>query len=157
MDVSGSSPGRRQKVRTALHVIAALIGGSACSLFMDERLRVPQESAPPVVTARRYGASSPVRCIDLIAVRAQCIITANRSDACDHQQSSIASVSEAGRSVHDHRWHSAAQGLLKEQLEVVKYKTEAGVLRYTIRPLDVELPFDKVTSWVCAVGLDHSP
>ncbi len=36
------------------------------------------------------------------------------------------------------------QGLLKEQLEVVKYKTEAGVLRYTIRPLDVELPFDKV-------------
>ncbi len=65
-------------------------------------------------------------------------------------RASIAPLAEAWRSMHD-RWHSAAQGLLKEQLEVVKYKTEAGVLRYTIRPLDVELPFDKVFSWQCTL------
>ena len=68
---------------------------------------------------------------------------------------STASASEAWRSVHDRHWHSAGQGLLKEQLEVVKYKTEAGVLRYTIRPLDVELPFDKVSSWLCAWYFNH--
>ena len=48
---------------------------------------------------------------------------------------------------------SPKQGLLKEQLEVVKYKTEAGVLRYTIRPLDVELPFDKVRCRAVPWGL----
>ena len=36
------------------------------------------------------------------------------------------------------------QGLLKEQLEIVKYKTPAGGTRYTIRALGSELSFDKV-------------
>ena len=58
-------------------------------------------------------------------------------------------------------WHNATgcqlQGLLKEQLEVVKYKTEAGVLRYTIRPLDVELPFDKVRCWVAPSHKQSTP
>jgi hypothetical protein len=41
---------------------------------------------------------------------------------------------------------------------VVKYKTEAGVLRYTIRPLDVELSFDKVcASRMHTARLNPSP
>ena len=71
--------------------------------------------------------------------------------SCHYNQLKLRISVKARRSVHDHRQRSAAQGLLKEQLEVVKYKTEAGVLRYTIRPLDVELPFDKVCSRPCTL------
>ena len=40
--------------------------------------------------------------------------------------------------------------LLKEQLEVVKYRdADTGALRYTIRPVEGQLTFDKVQPRTC--------
>ena len=36
------------------------------------------------------------------------------------------------------------QGLLKEQLELEKFKTKNGRVRFTVKPIDDTLPFDKV-------------
>lgn len=43
---------------------------------------------------------------------------------------------------------SAAQGLLRDKLELEKVDAGEGKTRYTIKPLDGELPFDKVRAWV---------
>jgi hypothetical protein len=40
--------------------------------------------------------------------------------------------------------------LLKEQLEVVKYRdADTGALRYSIRPVEGQLTFDKVQLRIC--------
>ena len=43
------------------------------------------------------------------------------------------------------------QGLLKDQLEIVKVKHASGKFRYAIQPLEEQLPFDKVTTNTLAV------
>ncbi len=49
------------------------------------------------------------------------------------------------------------QGLLKEQLELVKTKTADGKSRYTIAPLSSELSFDKgASSTVWAKSKGHT-
>ena len=39
------------------------------------------------------------------------------------------------------------QGLLKDQLEIVKIKSN-GKIKYAIQPLDEQLSFDKVSKWL---------
>ena len=44
--------------------------------------------------------------------------------------------------------------LLKEQLEVVKYRdADSGALRYSIRPVEGQLTFDKVQLHMCVCAL----
>lgn len=47
------------------------------------------------------------------------------------------------------------QGLLKDQLEIVKVKIN-GKIKYAIQPLEEQLSFDKVGSFTSAAWSTHS-
>ena len=52
------------------------------------------------------------------------------------------------KATHEQSKPFASQGLLKDQLEIVKVKSN-GKIRYAIQPLEEQLSFDKVSIRLC--------